>query len=190
MSLDMTYGELVDQLRHDLHLNGDTDLLPRSIGPTAIGVLPAASLRFSSGKTFAAGAAGVWSQLTTFGTVDWSYANMKPSASGIKVPQDGIYLVSSLVVMNIVNGGWEWDTAFTVNGVANQIWNSGRQSPGVGFASFAASRPLRLKIGDTVGVAVFTSDATGGSSALNNLCSLTAAFHSNTPANILAGTVQ
>lgn len=187
---DLTYGDLVEHLRQDLHLAG-TDLLPRSVDANTIGVLPAAAIRFSSGYTFPAGAAGNWTQMSTFGITDWAYAGMGVSSSGITVPQDGIYLVTAQIELNIVNAGFNWECGITVNTAASgQIWGAGEQTLGVGIGSFVPGRPLRLKAGDIVGIAVFTSDATGGSTALNTLCSLQAVFHSNTPANTLAGTVQ
>lgn len=195
---DDGYEALVTRLRRDLKLHGDQDLQPHSVGTEAMDVLPGAAIRTNTPQTFGAGAAGAWVQLNQFGTVEWNYS-MAVDSAGIRVPHDGLYIVTAQVVLDIVNGGWNWQSALTVNGVANQIWGMQQNTFGVGIASFALARPLRLKRNDRVGVASETSDSTGGSFAYgggaaagtsDNFCGLQVMFHSNTPGNVLAGNIQ
>lgn len=142
---------LRDRLNQDGSADGDTALLPHSVGPDALAVMPTAKLVASGAQAVPNNAQ---TQLT-LATVAHDTASMTTlNTNAITAPVDGIYLLTGLVEFAPNAGGFQRQFYLLKNG-ATRI-DEFNVPPNGGFRQVQkVATVLSLTRGDYVGAYVF-----------------------------------
>jgi len=170
---DLPVAQLSDTLNDGMSPDGDTFLLPHSVGPDSLAALPFCQVSRVANQ--AIGSAVVVP--LAFDTENWDFWNMHaPSSTTVTVPLDGVYAISAAgtIASPGVGGVWTWALQAPLNGVATgrlttQVLG---QAPAFNYIATISSYEY-LTAGSTVSLTHFQN--TGG--ALNATGALSVVYH-------------